>query len=55
MSGRCPSIDVREIFLELASNGDPEPVYGVSNGHLDARGNRIVAEEIHERLRAWIE
>jgi len=50
-----PFIDVSEKFLELEALGDQELVYLPDDGHLNERGNAIVADVIADRLRGWVD
>ena len=49
-----PFVDVHAAFLALDAEGDDQPVYEIANGHLNARGNGIVADLVDEALRRSI-
>ena len=44
-----PFVSLKPVFL--AESGDPEPLYLARRGHLSARGHRVAAADLADRLR----
>lgn len=49
-----PFVDLHARLLQLQREGDRQPVYDLSNGHLNVRGNGLVADLVYEVLQGWV-